>query len=107
MISNEKNLKYKVLDLAEIYNFHTTFISIHVHKKIVIFKKRVDPYLRWKFESTSETATVHLQYWRWEYLPQFERAVILNDNILPPVPYYKSFSTATRSPKHNFDFSFL
>jgi hypothetical protein len=24
--------------------------------------------------------------------------------VLPPVPYYKSFRTATRSPKHNFDF---
>jgi hypothetical protein len=27
--------------------------------------------------------------------------------VLPPVLYYKSFRTATRSPKHNFDFSFL
>jgi hypothetical protein len=27
--------------------------------------------------------------------------------ILPPVSYQKSFRTPTRSPKHNFDFSFL
>jgi hypothetical protein len=33
--------------------------------------------------------------------------LLLLCKVLPPVPYQKSFRTATRSPKHNFDFSFL
>jgi hypothetical protein len=31
MISNEKSLNYKVVDLDETYNFHVKFISIQVH----------------------------------------------------------------------------
>jgi hypothetical protein len=34
MISNEKSLNYKVVDLDEIYNFYIKFISICVHKKV-------------------------------------------------------------------------
>jgi hypothetical protein len=32
MISNEKNLKYKVVNLVESYKFRMKFISIRVHK---------------------------------------------------------------------------
>jgi hypothetical protein len=40
MISNEKSLNYKVMDLIESYKFHIKFISIRVHtKKVTIFLK--------------------------------------------------------------------
>jgi hypothetical protein len=41
MILNENSLKYKVVDLDEIYNFHIKFIFIRVYKKKLRF------YLRW------------------------------------------------------------
>jgi hypothetical protein len=38
MISNEKSLNYKVVDLDESCNFHIKFVSIRVYtKKVVIF----------------------------------------------------------------------
>lgn len=33
MILNEKSLNYKFINLDEIYNFHTTFISIRTQTK--------------------------------------------------------------------------
>lgn len=45
MILNEKSLNYKFINLDEIYNFHTTFISIRTQtKKIMIFWKLICPY---------------------------------------------------------------
>jgi hypothetical protein len=41
MISNEKHLNYKVVDLAELYNFHIKFIFIRVHNKVKICFKDV------------------------------------------------------------------
>jgi hypothetical protein len=47
MILNEKSLNYKFINLDEIYNFHTTFISIRTQtKKIMIFWKLICPYPR-------------------------------------------------------------
>jgi hypothetical protein len=38
MISNEKSLNYKVVDLDESYNLYIKFIFIQVHtKKVLIF----------------------------------------------------------------------
>lgn len=43
MISNQKNMNYKVVGLDGIYNFCITFISIRVHMKeiYVFFKKYI------------------------------------------------------------------
>jgi hypothetical protein len=47
MTSNGKTLKYKVVDLIEIYNFHIKFTFIQVQtKKLQTFENRVDPYRR-------------------------------------------------------------
>jgi hypothetical protein len=39
MTSNEKRLKYKVVDLVETYKFHIQFISIRVQTKSYNFLK--------------------------------------------------------------------
>jgi hypothetical protein len=37
MISNEKSLNYRVVDLDEMYNFHIKFILFEFIQKITIF----------------------------------------------------------------------
>jgi hypothetical protein len=37
LISNEKNLNYKVVDLDKSYNCRTNFISIQIHMRAMIF----------------------------------------------------------------------
>jgi hypothetical protein len=42
MISNEKNMNYKVVSLNEVYNCRITFISKRVHKNEKWFFKKKD-----------------------------------------------------------------
>jgi hypothetical protein len=36
-MTSHESLNYEVVDLVESYNFHIKFITIQVHKKIMIF----------------------------------------------------------------------